>query len=34
MALFGSDWIQDDSSYDTPMGGFSRDEVYEQTAWD
>ena len=34
MALFGSDWIQDDSSYDTPIGGFSRDEAYEQTAWD
>ena len=34
MAMFGSDWIQDDSSYDTPIGGIHTDVVYEQTVWD
>ena len=34
MAMFGSDWIEDSAAYDTPIGGFSRDEAYESEVWD
>ena len=34
MAMFGSNWIEETTAYDTPIGGFSRNEAYESENWD
>ena len=34
MAMFGSDWFEETTAYDTPIGGFSRDEAYKSENWD